>query len=983
MNVQGNSPVPTALPTAQRVNEERGNGLVPTTVAAMDAVALATWLIEPEGEAAVVGWSVEETTGVVARLKVSADEHWLINPNRSLELADAIIRIGKVRHDGGHLALGTMSRGDALKFLGRTEEAWQAFETAGLLFRDAGDELGWARTRIGPLFICASLNRVAEALAGAEAARQVFQRLGADDFLVRLDVNTGYLHYCLGNHQQALELYRAALAIAERPGHPAQRFLGSIYTNVGIVYDVLAGDLQAAATYYERARTFSVERHDTKNTALANLNLAFLAMEQGRYRQALRLLYIARDVYESEQLGLDANHVNRHIVECYVLLNRFSEARDLACEVVGVYRDGSIGYELARTLLLVATAEAALGRLDAAQAALWEAEAVFGSRGATTWSTIAQLRAAEIGLRQGEVAAARDVATAAEVYFATREQPMQRASALLLRAQALIAEDDAPAASEAAAAALRIAHRCNAELTRYGAHLALGRAAETQGDLRTATRRYRAAIAVVDRVQRGLTLPLRPGFMEDKGEALRALIALQMRTGEVCAAFDTLERAKSQALLSYLTNRECLGWAHYLPGAEALVAEFDRLRAEYQSWYARAHGEPRRGEDRAARIPAEEMRQELAAREQRLRAISERLYLGDGEGQRVGRLAVPRYQEVCANLDDETLLVEFYDDGAAFSAFALDAKGLTLHALPASTATVTRLLAQLKINLTTALAIDARQPPAPALTQQAQRLLEQLNRALLAPLGERLAGWRRLLIVPYGALHYVPFHLLHDGSAYLLERFEVAIMPAAAYATRPAVTRGGGARVLAYAADDRLPRVRTEARMVRALCGGELHSGGKATRAALRRPPRQVLHIAAHGEHRLDAPDLSYIELSDGHLYTDDLLQEDLSYELVTLSACETGQARVAPGDELIGLGRGFLYAGAGALITSLWPVVDTAAHETMKHLYRALLAGASKAAALRTAQLAVRAANPRAHPAYWGAFQLVGDARPLSTSQP
>jgi CHAT domain-containing protein len=139
------------------------------------------------------------------------------------------------------------------------------------------------------------------------------------------------------------------------------------------------------------------------------------------------------------------------------------------------------------------------------------------------------------------------------------------------------------------------------------------------------------------------------------------------------------------------------------------------------------------------------------------------------------------------------------------------------------------------------------------------------------------------------------------------------------------------------------------------------------------------LHIAAHGEHRLEQPDLSYIQLADGQLYTDDVLQQDLSYELVTLSGCETGRASVAAGDELIGLGRGFLYAGAGALVASLWQVVDTSAVVLMEHMYRELLSGASKAAALRNAQRAVLATDPHCHPAFWGAFQLVGDANPLS----
>jgi CHAT domain-containing protein len=139
--------------------------------------------------------------------------------------------------------------------------------------------------------------------------------------------------------------------------------------------------------------------------------------------------------------------------------------------------------------------------------------------------------------------------------------------------------------------------------------------------------------------------------------------------------------------------------------------------------------------------------------------------------------------------------------------------------------------------------------------------------------------------------------------------------------------------------------------------------------------PGQVLHISAHGQHRMDQPDFSYIELADGPLYTDDLFQHDLRYELVTLSACETGRSRAAAGDELIGLGRGFLFAGAGALIASLWRVDETLTLELMDELYHQLDSGASKAAALRQAQLALLRTYPGLHPAFWGAYR---QCRPL-----
>jgi CHAT domain-containing protein len=333
-------------------------------------------------------------------------------------------------------------------------------------------------------------------------------------------------------------------------------------------------------------------------------------------------------------------------------------------------------------------------------------------------------------------------------------------------------------------------------------------------------------------------------------------------------------------------------------------------------------------------------------------------------------------------LDDETLLIEYYNDGTNLWAFTLDARTLEVHRLPLAVDALDRLLAQLQLNLAGALAAGPRAPVARNLTQLARRLAQRLAAGLLEPLEYRIRGRRRLIVVPYGALHYLPFHLLHDGATYLIERHEVVVLPAAGLATRRGPARGGAALALAHSWDGRLPQTLVEAQAVQRMFGGTILAEERACRTALQAQPTQILHIAAHGEHRLDQPDLSYIQLADGQMYTDDLLQHDLSYELVTLSACETGRANVAGGDELIGLGRGFLYAGAGALITSLWRVSDDATVALMQRIYDSLRAGASKAAAIRNAQLAVLVEEPELHPAFWGGFQLVGDAGPLSSFQ-
>ena len=140
-----------------------------------------------------------------------------------------------------------------------------------------------------------------------------------------------------------------------------------------------------------------------------------------------------------------------------------------------------------------------------------------------------------------------------------------------------------------------------------------------------------------------------------------------------------------------------------------------------------------------------------------------------------------------------------------------------------------------------------------------------------------------------------------------------------------------------------------------------------------------VVHVAAHGHARPDAPLFSHLRLADGQLTALDCLDLELDCELVTLSACETSHAVVAAGDEPIGLTRSLLYAGARSVIQSLWRVDDDATRQLMSDMYARLRSGAGRAEALRAAQRAFLIhAKGRSHPAFWASFSLVGDWAPL-----
>jgi CHAT domain-containing protein len=115
----------------------------------------------------------------------------------------------------------------------------------------------------------------------------------------------------------------------------------------------------------------------------------------------------------------------------------------------------------------------------------------------------------------------------------------------------------------------------------------------------------------------------------------------------------------------------------------------------------------------------------------------------------------------------------------------------------------------------------------------------------------------------------------------------------------------------------------------------------------------------------------SSLKLGDSWLNLFDIFNLQLGAELTVLSACETGMSAVWEGDELLGLARGFLYAGTPSLVVSLWTVNDRSTAELMRHFYGALQKGASKTSALQKAVIEVKAAFP--HPYYWAPFMLMG----------
>jgi CHAT domain-containing protein len=146
----------------------------------------------------------------------------------------------------------------------------------------------------------------------------------------------------------------------------------------------------------------------------------------------------------------------------------------------------------------------------------------------------------------------------------------------------------------------------------------------------------------------------------------------------------------------------------------------------------------------------------------------------------------------------------------------------------------------------------------------------------------------------------------------------------------------------------------------------------------------QILHFATHGLVNNEQPELSGLVLSlvdqkgnpqNGFWRLQEIYNLKLNAELVVLSACQTALGKEVKSEGLIGLTRGFMYAGTPRVIASLWQVDDAATSELMKRFYRGTLQQNQRAAAaLRSAQLEMWQKKQWEHPYYWAAFTLQGE---------
>jgi len=238
---------------------------------------------------------------------------------------------------------------------------------------------------------------------------------------------------------------------------------------------------------------------------------------------------------------------------------------------------------------------------------------------------------------------------------------------------------------------------------------------------------------------------------------------------------------------------------------------------------------------------------------------------------------------------------------------------------------------------------------------------------LVEPLVQHSTPGQVIWVVPHDQLHGVPLHAIEIGGVPLAERNPTCYTPSAAVMRYCQAKRRPGASRSVVLADSRADRPlahsRAQSRLVASMLGdAKLLVGEQASISCMTSAVKEdvsVLHIACHGEFDAERPAQSRVLLAnkdaDGALTAEKILEMSLPADLVTLSACQSGVAHRREGDELFGLPRALIYAGASAVLVSLWPVDEVATGLLMYSFYLARKTGAGKAEALRRAQLALR----------------------------
>jgi CHAT domain-containing protein len=896
------------------------------------------------------------------------------NPGKARQLAALCAEAAEQANAPAIVPRSAYLRAQTYAINGDFNTALELIQSAVDGFVAIGERMEALRTNIGLMNVLNELGRHAEALDAGQTVLDALAQPGEPTSQARLLLalahqNRGVCFETIGRYEDALESY--ALAESHFTALEMTDRIGDISNNRGIVLVHLGRVAEALEAFESAARIWAdAGLALLRAQALSNIGEAHLVL--GNYTLSLNAFEQARRLFDPLDAVADKLILLRKTADAYLAFNLYPEALTAYREVNALLKDAGMADHHARASWGMGATLVAQSQFDEAASALAEAAALFSGAGNTPMLCSVMLEQAALHNARGKQAMALHTAQQALALVSGEAWPVQHLYASMRVADLLL--PDTAAAEPYLLNSQRLAEALNLPAVNYRLNSRLGHLRRLQGRDREAQMHLDSALAQIEQLRGHLAQEaLLTSFLRDKTAAYEDLIELHLTRGDAESlrqAFGVAERAKSRTLVDLLTGVITPQQAVSVDPAQA--ARLGSLQADLSAAYNKFLEEA--GEDNLIELRnrASQLEQEIS--QVRLQAA------GDAIAPDQFSQPLP-FEAFQALFPPDLMLVAYHIVGEEILAFLRWQGELQVVRDLTRVSTVQELLQRLNVQWDRFRAgADFAQRHMAVLEQSAQRLLASLYAELMAPLESWLKLHTPLAIVPHGVLHHVPFHALYDGQNYLLDRCEVSYAPSATVfalcqqRSSHAPTRA----LIAGVADALIPAASAEVQSVaRQLADSgieaETLTNEGATLEALKAlaPGCDTLHLACHGLFRADNPMFSAVKLHDGWLTAADVIQLNLKDVLVTLSACESGRGTVLLGDEVIGLPRAFLGAGAASVVVSLWLVQDESTVTLMTHWYHQLRERMGRAAALQAAQQALRERYP--HPYYWAPFILIG----------
>lgn len=915
---------------------------------------------------------------IVEKLAEAVNQRLRVDIRGAMGLAEGAVSIAEALQDRVSQGRALRAKANVNYLMGSNQEAMALHDRARKLFEaaEAWEEVG--RTLSGSLQPMMLLGEYDRALEAADQARDIFQRHGDQRRLARLEINVANILHRQDRFAEALEGYQRAYDQL-LPLGDVQPVAVSMH-NMAVCLIGL-DDFHRALEMHQRARDYCKTQNMPLLAGQADYNIAWLHYLRGEYSKAIQMLRDARDTCEKNG---DLHHVavcHLDLSELYLELNLSADAQEMAEEALTRFEHLEMGYEAAKAKAYLAIAAGQQGKAFRAVELFAEARKMFEQEKNHVWPSLIDLYQALLLFNEGRLFESRRLALAALEFFAVSRLPTKAVLCHLLLGRLAMRTSEEAAARAETESALKILATVEAPLLHCQAHFLMSQVQEWEGDLDGAYESCRKAGQNMEALRSSLRgEELKIAFVKNKLEVYESLVHLCLnRTPPALEeAFGYMEQAKSRSLRDLL-----FGQAHPMPvseetGQSPLVRKVRNLRDELNWFYHRIEMEQLSAEQRP-REHVEKLQAQARAHENELMRVLRDAPRQEAERAGLQSEATVEMSALRTALGEGSALVEYFRVRNHLMASVVTATSLDIVPLtPVSrVAGLLRLLqfqlGKHRMGLAYVTAFEKQ------LMEATQGHLNELYKELIEPVRE-LIGPRHIVFVPHDILHYLPFHALYDGRNYLTDDHTISYAPSAsvfALCQSKSAAASGPSLVLGIP-DPQAPTIADEVEAVaRALDPANLYIGADAKQSVLRDKGARsrVIHIATHGQFRQDNPMFSGVRLGDSQLSLYDLYHLKLPADLVVLSGCSTGQNAVGAGDELLGLVRGLLYAGAHSLLLTMWNVNDRSTTEFMKLFYGCLSQYRKrpfgKALAVQAAARALRADYP--HPYYWAPFLLVG----------